>query len=136
MGSSFEFYTRLFATVVRLCRDEVSNITQLVTLSWMVVDVLQARSSAPSKLAPYLPGDILAASHGARVRRWLKNPRIDTWKLYRPLLGAVLLGWERSNIYWTAPHLPDHTERMLLPSGVNSVPAEEHNGQDQKNVQP
>jgi|HigsolmetaAR202D_1030399.scaffolds.fasta_scaffold31873_1 hypothetical protein len=99
MGSSFELYTRLFATVVRLCRDEVSNIKQLVTLSWMVVGVLQARSIAPSKLAPYLPGDILAASHEARVRRWLKNPRIDTWKLYRPLLGAVLLGWERSNIY-------------------------------------
>lgn len=99
MGSSFELYTRLFATLVRLCRDEVSNIKQLVTLTWMVVGVLQARSIAPSKLAPYLPGDILAASHEARIRRWLKNPRIAPWNLSKPLLGAVLVGWERSNIY-------------------------------------
>lgn len=75
---------------MRLCCDEVSTIKQLVTLS--VVGVLQARSIAPSKLAPYLPGDILAASHEAQVRRWLKNPRIDPWRLYRPLLGAVLVG--------------------------------------------
>jgi hypothetical protein len=50
-------------------------------------------------VAPYLPGDILAASHEARVRRWLKNPHVDVWQLYQPLLGAVLEGWERSNIY-------------------------------------
>jgi hypothetical protein len=99
MGSSFELYTRLLATLVRLCREQVSNIKQLVTLTWMVVGVLQARSIAPSKLAPYFPGDILAASHEARVRRWLKNPHVDVWQLYQPLLGAVLLGWERANIY-------------------------------------
>lgn len=99
MGSSFALYTRLFATLVRLCHSQVSNIKQLVTLTWMVVGVLQARSIAPSKLAPYLPGDILAASHEARVRRWLKNPHVDVWQLYQPLLGAVLVGWERSNIY-------------------------------------
>lgn len=99
MGSSFLLYTRLFATLVRLCRSQVSNIKQLVTLSWMVVGVLQARSIAPSKLAPYLPGDILAASHEARVRRWLKNPQIDVWKLYQPLLSEALRGWERNAIY-------------------------------------
>lgn len=99
MGSSFALYTRIFATLVRLCRDKASNIKQLVTLAWMVVGVLQARSIAPSKLAPYLPGEILAASHEARVRRWLKNPHVDVWQLYQPLLGAVLAGWERANIY-------------------------------------
>ena len=99
MGSSFALYTRIFATLVRLCRDKASNMKQLVTLAWMVVGVLQARSIAPSKLAPYLPGDILAASHEARVRRWLKNPHVDVWQLYQPLLGAVLAGWERANIY-------------------------------------
>lgn len=77
MGSSFELYTWLFAILVRLCRQQVSNIKQLVTLTWIVDGVLQACSIAPSKLAPYLPGDILAASHGARVRRWLKNPHVD-----------------------------------------------------------
>lgn len=99
LGSSFILYSRLFATLARFCRNEVSNIKQLVTLTWMVVGVLQARSIAPSKLAPYLPGDSLAASHEARLRRWLKNPRIDVWKLYQPLLEQVLVGWERSSIY-------------------------------------
>lgn len=85
--------------MVRLCREQVSTIKQVVTLTWMVVGVLQARSIAPSKLAPYLPGDMLAASHEARVRRWLNNPHVDVWQLSQPLLGAVLLGWERATIY-------------------------------------
>lgn len=64
----------------------------------MVVGVLQARRSAPSHRAPDLPGAILAASHDARGRRRRKTPRSDTWKRYRPLLGVVLIGWERSNL--------------------------------------
>ncbi|WP_322488396.1 hypothetical protein [Chloroflexus sp.] len=71
----------------------------------MVVGVLQARSIAPSKRAPYRPGEILTASHEARVRRWLKNPHIDVWQLSQPLLGAVLAGWERANSY----HILDGT---------------------------
>jgi hypothetical protein len=98
MGSRFAVYTRIFATLVRLCRDEVGNIKQFVTLAWMVVGVLHARSIAPSNLAPYLPGAIRAASHEARVRRWLKNPHVDVWQRDQPLRGAGLAGWERANI--------------------------------------
>lgn len=52
MGSSHELYTRLFTTLVRLNCDYASNIKQLVTLTWMVVGVLQARSIAPANWPP------------------------------------------------------------------------------------
>jgi hypothetical protein len=99
MGSSLALYTRLFATLVRLFRSQVSNVKQLVRLTWMVVSVLHARRSAPSTLAPDLPGDLLAAAHDARVRRWRNNPHVDVWQRYQPLLDAVLVGRKRSNIY-------------------------------------
>jgi Transposase DDE domain len=92
MSSSHELYNRIIRTVRPLVA--VSNIKQLNNWVWIVVGILQAESIALSKIALHLPGGSPnAESRVALIRRWLKNPRIDVWEFYRPLLEHALQGW-------------------------------------------
>jgi hypothetical protein len=92
MSSSHELYNRIIRTVRPLVA--VSNIKQLNNWVWIVVGILQAESIALSKIALHIPGG--SPNEDSRVttiRRWLKNPHIDVWEFYRPLLEQALQGW-------------------------------------------
>jgi hypothetical protein len=92
MSSSDELYNRIFCTVRPLVT--VSNIKQLNTWVWMAVAILQAKSIALGQLVLHIPiGSAKAEYRITTLRRWLKNPRIDVWEFYGPLLEHVLQGW-------------------------------------------
>ena len=91
MSSSDELYNRLIQTVHPLV--EVSHIRQLTNWMWIVVGILQANSTALSKIATFVPGEAEAESRVTTIRRWLKNWRVDVWTFYRPILEHVLDGW-------------------------------------------
>ncbi len=92
MSSSDELYNRIIRTVRPLVA--VSNIKQLNTWVWLAVGILQARSIALGQLVLHIPvGSPEAESRIATLRRWLKNPHVDVWDFYRPLLEHVLQGW-------------------------------------------
>lgn len=92
MSSSYELYTRIIRTVRPLV--PVSNIKQLNTWVWLAVAILQAKSIALGQLVLHIPvGSPEAEFRITTLRRWLKNPRIEVWEFYRPLLEQVLQGW-------------------------------------------
>lgn len=91
MSNSSELYHRLVQAVHPLV--SVSHINQLANWMWIVVGILQADSIALSKIATFIPGEAEAESRVTTIRRWLKNFRVDVWKLYRPVLEHVLQGW-------------------------------------------
>ena len=92
MSSSYELYIRIIGTVRPLVT--VSNLKQLNTWVWLAVSILQARSIALGQLVLHIPvGSSEAESRLTTVRRWLKNPRIDVWAFYRPVLEHALQGW-------------------------------------------
>lgn len=91
MSNSSELYHRLVHAVHPLV--SVSHIQQLANWMWIVVGIVQADSIALSKIATFVPGKAEAESRVTTIRRWLKNFRIDVWKLYRPILEHVLHNW-------------------------------------------
>ncbi len=92
MSSSYELYNRIIRTVRPLVT--VSNIKQLNNWVWMTVAILQAGSIALGQLVLHIPvGSPEAEFRITTLRRWLKNPHIDVWEFYRPLLEHVLQGW-------------------------------------------
>ncbi len=92
MSSSHELYNRIFRTLRPLVA--VSNIKQLNNWAWLTVGILQARSIALGQIVLHIPvGSREAASRITTLRRWLKNPHIDVWEFYRPVLEQVLQGW-------------------------------------------
>ncbi len=92
MSSSYELYNRIIRTVRPLVT--VSNLKQLNTWAWMAVAILQAKSIALGQLVLHIPvGSHEAEFRITTLRRWLKNPHIDVWEFYRPLLEHVLQDW-------------------------------------------
>lgn len=92
MSSSYELYNRIIGTLRPLVT--VTNRKQLTNWVWLIVGILQAKSIALSQIALHIPvGSEKAASRITTVRRWLKNPQIDVWAFYEPVLKQVLAGW-------------------------------------------
>lgn len=92
MSSSYELYARIWRTLRPIVA--VSNIKQLNIWVWLAVAIIQAKSIALGQLILHIPvGSPEAQSRITTLRRWLKNPRIDVWEFYRPLLEHVLQGW-------------------------------------------
>lgn len=91
MSNSSELYHRLVHAVHPLV--SVSHIQQLANWMWIVVGIVQADSIALSKIATFVPGKAEAESRVTTIRRWLKNYRIDVWRLYRPILEHALRNW-------------------------------------------
>jgi len=91
MSISKELYTRLEQAIVPLI--EVSHVHHLSNWLWIVSGILQSKSVALSQIATYLPMKTKAEARITRIRRWLKNARVDVWSLYRPILEHVLLVW-------------------------------------------
>ena len=98
-GNSYELYDRLDTQLDELMSESISNVKQLTNLIWLVVAVLQGHTVALSQLATYLPGDAEAESRVTRIRRWLMNPEVDVWTLYKALLKHALKGWRAACLY-------------------------------------
>ncbi len=96
MSSSEALYNRLMSTLQVLV--VTSNIKQLTNWAWMVVGIIQAKSISLNQIALYLPGRATAESRVTRIRRWLKNVKIDVWAFYRPILEHVLEGFEGQEV--------------------------------------
>jgi len=61
---------------------------------WMVSGLLQSKSVALSQIAVHLPMETKAEARITRIRRWLKNLKIDVWQMYRPIPENVLRDWQ------------------------------------------
>lgn len=92
MSSSRELYTRMIHTLSPLV--SVAHIAHLTNWVWMIVGIVQAKSIALSQIATHIPGEALAESRVATLRRWLQNFRVDVWAFYQPVLERVLQGWQ------------------------------------------
>lgn len=92
MSSSLELYKRIIGTLHPLVC--VSNRKQLSNWVWIVVGIVQANSVNLSQIANHIPvGSRKVESRMATIRRWLANPKIDVWSVYRPLREHVLERW-------------------------------------------
>ncbi len=92
MSISKELYTRLEKAILPLV--EVSHAHHLSNWLWIVSGILQSRSVALSQIAVHLPMETKAEARITRIRRWLKNTRVNVWSLYRPILEHVLRDWQ------------------------------------------
>lgn len=92
MSSSHELYKRIMCTLGPLV--SVSNFKQLSNWVWMSVGIIQANSVNLGQIATHVPvGSRIAESRVTTLRRWLKNPQIDVWEFYRPMLEHLLQDW-------------------------------------------
>lgn len=92
MSISKELYTRLEKAIMPLV--EVSHAHHLSNWLWIVSGILQSKSVALSQIAVHLPMETKAEARITRIRRWLKNVRVNVWSLYRPILEHVLQDWQ------------------------------------------
>lgn len=98
MSSSQELYNRIVHTLADLV--SVSHIAQLSNWAWLTVGIMQAQSVTLGNVVTYLPWEAQASSRVARLRRWLKNPQVQVWDLYQPVLAHVLgPTWRETHAY-------------------------------------
>lgn len=92
MSISKELYTRLEQAIMPLV--EVRHAHHLSNWLWIVSGILQSKSVALSQIAVHLPMETKAEARITRVRRWLKNNKVNVWCMYRPILEYVLRDWQ------------------------------------------
>jgi hypothetical protein len=92
MSISEELYTRLEKVIKPLV--DVDHAHHLSNWLWIVVGVLQSNSVALGQISVHLPMQTKAEARVTRVRRWLKNVKVNIWTFYRPILEHVLRGWQ------------------------------------------
>lgn len=71
---------------------------RLVNWVWIIVGMILAKSVQLSAIANHIPDATDAVARIAKVRRWLKNPRIDTQTLYEPIITHVLAQWANRDV--------------------------------------
>ncbi|MBL8056510.1 MAG: transposase [Anaerolineales bacterium] len=126
MSSSQELYNRIVHTLARLVT--VSHIAQLSNWAWLTVGILQSQAVALGAIATYLPWETKAESRIARLRRWLRNPRVQVWEVYRPLLAQVLgTAWQDEHAFVILDGLMvfgNHWQifRLSLEHGCRAIP--------------
>jgi len=96
-GSSYELYGRVSQTLIGMLGEQVSNIKQVINLTWLVVVMIESQSITLSQLANRLPGETEAESRVTRIREWLKNPKVEVWMLYQVVLRQVLADWQTAS---------------------------------------
>lgn len=92
MSISEELYTRLEKVIKPLV--DVDHAHHLSNWLWIVVGILQSNSVALGQISVHLPMQTKAEARVTRVRRWLKNIKVNIWGFYRPILENVLRGWQ------------------------------------------
>ena len=71
---------------------------RLANWIWIIVGLIQAKSVQLSAIANHSPDKTDAGARSAKVRRWLKNPRIDAQVLYEPIIRHVLEQWANRDV--------------------------------------
>lgn len=96
MSISEELYTRLKQAIMPLV--EVKHVHHLMNWLWIVSGILQSKSVALGQIAVHLPMETKAEARITRIRRWLKNDRVEVWSFYRPILEHVLRDWQEQEV--------------------------------------
>jgi hypothetical protein len=97
MSISEELYTRLEKVIKPLV--SVSHVHHLSNWLWIVVGIVKSNSVALGQIAVHLPMETKAEARVTRVRRWLKNLKVNIWGFYRPILEHVLRGWQGEEVH-------------------------------------
>ena len=71
---------------------------RLANWVWVIVGMVLARSVQLSAIANHIPDTTDATARIANVRRWRKNPHIDTQALYEPIIQHVLEQWANREV--------------------------------------
>jgi len=96
MSISEELYTRLKEAIMPLVA--VKHLHHLTNWLWIVSGILQSKSVALGQIAVHLPMATKAEARITRIRRWLKNSKIEVWACYRPILEHVLQDWQAQEV--------------------------------------
>ena len=96
MSISKELYTRLEKAIMPLV--DVNHAHHLSNWLWIVSGILQSKSVALGQIAVHLPMETKAEARVTRIRRWLKNGKVNVWSLYRPILEHVLRDWQAQEV--------------------------------------
>jgi len=96
MSSSQQLYNKVLSQLEhfhsRLHRRRLANWV------WIIVGMIQAQSVQLSLIATHIPDQTDAVARIAKVRRWLKNPHLDTQRLYEPIITHVLKQWANRDV--------------------------------------
>jgi hypothetical protein len=81
-----------YDTLLSYCRQLLAGerITQVRNLAWLVLSLLYSSDSHLSSLAEVIGLSATELSIEQRIRRWLKNERIDVRKWYEPFVRSAL----------------------------------------------
>lgn len=71
---------------------------RLANWVWIVVGMVLAKSVQLSAIANHIPDHTEAVARIAKIRRWLKNPHIQSRVLYEPVITHVLRSWNRRDV--------------------------------------
>lgn len=76
------------------------DIRHLHTLAWMIVGLIKSKTISLPEWAPFVDSRAkFAQSTVRRFSRWLNNERIQTYKLYGPIIQEVLSAWGSNTLY-------------------------------------
>lgn len=91
MSSSEQLYTEISSKLEQFHGQ--LHRRRLANWVWIIVGMILAKSVQLSAIATHIPDPTEAVARIAKVRRWLKNPHIDTQTLYEPIIRHVLEQW-------------------------------------------
>ncbi|MEO1297507.1 MAG: hypothetical protein AAFW75_17320 [Cyanobacteria bacterium J06636_16] len=79
---------------------EWAHLSHLKTCLWMVIALIHSGEVNLTRWLPHMPCQgQQAQSKQRRLSRWLHNSRINTHRLYKPLIQAALAGWQEDVLY-------------------------------------
>ena len=96
MSSSQQLYTEIMGQLEQFHGQ--LHRRRLANWVWIVVGMILAKSVQLSAIANHIPDTTDAVARIAKVRRWLKNPRINTQTLYEPIICHVLEQWANRDV--------------------------------------
>ena len=96
MSSSEQLY-REISSKLELFHTHIHR-RRLANWVWVIVGMVLARSVQLSAIANHIPDPTDATARIAKVRRWLKNPHINTQTLYEPIIQHVLHQWANREV--------------------------------------
>jgi hypothetical protein len=97
MSANLKKYDRFIARCRQLLPQE--RITRLRNLALMVVSLLASTDCHLSSLAEVIPLEATDLSIEQRLRRWLKNQRINVTEWYMPFVKAALQIYQPAVVY-------------------------------------
>src|SRR5215207_8466792 len=96
MSSSQQLYTEISSKLEQFHTE--LHRRRLANWVWVIVGMILAKSVQLSAIATHIPDPTDATARITKVRRWLKNPRIDTQTLYEPIIRHVLEQWANREV--------------------------------------